>query len=113
MIGNYTSTRKSEIINKKKQLIFIVDQTSDFVYPDEIYKYQVYCKNISGDTIENVRIQVYNPSTIAIEEEQMNGIEIGDLNNGESRLLYLKSRCGLPGEFVYVSEKKANLKQLA
>lgn len=100
MIGNYTSTRKSEIINKKKQLVFIVDQTSDFVYPDEIYKYQVYCKNISGDTIENVRIQVYNPSTIAIEEEQMNGIEIGDLNNGESRLLYLKSRCGLPGEFV-------------
>lgn len=100
MSENYTSARKSEIINKKKQLIFIVDQTSDFVYPNEIYKYQVYCKNISGDIIENVRIQVYNPSTIAIEEEQLNGIEIGDLNNGESRLLYLSSRCSTPGEFI-------------
>ncbi len=100
MNENYTSAKKSEIINKKKQLVFIVDQTSDFVYPDEIYKYQVYCKNISGDIIEDVKIQVYNPSTIAIEEEQLNGIEIGDLNNGESRLLYLSSRCGTPGEFV-------------
>ena len=84
----------SEIINNKKQLILKVDQTSDFVYPNEPYKYQIYCKNVSGDVIENVRIQVLNPSTIAINEDDAippEGIEIGNLNNGQSHLLYLKN----------------------
>lgn len=93
----------SEIINNKKQLVLRVDQTSDFVYPNELYKYQIYCKNVSGDTIKNVRIQIFNPSTIAINEDDAvppEGIEIGDLNNGQSHLLYLPARCNANGEFT-------------
>lgn len=93
--------KKSEIINNKKKLILKVDQTSDFVYPNELFKYQIYCKNVSGDIIEDVHIQVINPSTIAIDEDDYNeGIPIGDLNNGQSHLLYLSARCDTPGEFT-------------
>ena len=63
------TNKKSEIINTKKQLLLKIDQTSDFVYPNELYKYQIYCKNISGDIIENVRLQVLNPSVISINED--------------------------------------------
>lgn len=109
--------KKSEIVNNKKQLILKVDQTSDFVYPNELYKYQIYCKNVSGDTIENVHIQVINPSTIAIDEDDNNlGIPIGDLNNGQSHLLYLSARCDTPGEFTvhflcYGEESELNITQ--
>ena len=94
---------KSEIINKKKQLILKVDQTSDFVYPNELYKYQIYCKNVSGDTIEDVHIQILNPTTISINEDDSippEGINIGDLNNGQSHLLYVKARCSTTGKFT-------------
>ena len=100
---NFAINVFSEIINNKKQLILKVDQTSDFVYPNEPYKYQIYCKNVSGDVIENVHIQVLNPSTIAINEDDAippEGIEIGDLNNGQSHLLYLPARCSASGEFT-------------
>lgn len=93
----------SEIINKKKQLILKVDQTSDFVYPNELYKYQIYCKNVSGDTIEDVHIQILNPTTISINEDDSippEGINIGDLNNGQSHLLYVKARCNTTGKFT-------------
>ena len=95
--------QRSEIVNNKKQLILKVDQTSDFVYPNELFKYQIYCKNVSGDIIENVHIQVINPSTVAIDEDNQippEGIAIGDLNNGQSHLLYLKARCSTTGEFT-------------
>ena len=48
----------SEIVNNKKQIIFKIDQTSDYVFPNELYKYQIYCKNVSGETIEDVHIKV-------------------------------------------------------
>lgn len=94
---------KSEIVNNKKQIILKVDQTSDFVYPNELYKYQIYCKNVSGDTIENVRLQVFNPSTININEDDSvppQGIDIGTLKNGQSHLLYLTARSSTTGDFT-------------
>ena len=54
----------SEIIYNKKQLVLIVDQTSDYTYPNKLYKYQIYCKNVSGETIDNVHIQIIKPSTL-------------------------------------------------
>lgn len=93
----------SEIINDKKQIILYVDQTSDYVYPNELYKYQIYCKNVSGDIIEDIHIQVINPSVIAIDEDNeqpFQGIDIGDLKNGQSHLLYLPARCSEPGEYT-------------
>lgn len=94
---------KSEIINQKKQLIFKVDQASDFVYPNEKYKYQIYCKNVSGSTIKNVCIQIINPSAIYIDEDDKipsEGIEIGDLKNGQSHLIFVSARAGTIGEFT-------------
>lgn len=97
------TNKKSEIINTKKQLLLKIDQTSDFVYPNELYKYQIYCKNISGDIVENVRLQVLNPSVISINEDDeipTQGIEIGDLKDGQSHLLYLTARANAIGEFT-------------
>lgn len=93
----------SEIIKNKKQIILKVDQTNDYVYPNELYKYQIYCKNVSGDIIEDVHIQVINPSVIAIDEDDKNpfeGIDLGDLSNGRSHLIYLPARCQKPGEYT-------------
>lgn len=103
MIEENRGNLYSEIVNNKKQIIFKVDQTSDYVFPNELYKYQIYCKNVSGETIEDVHIKVINPATVAINEGSLippEGVEIGDLNNGQSHLLYLPSRCSETGEFV-------------
>ncbi len=93
----------SEIIHNKKQLILKVDQTSDFVYPNELYKYQIYCKNVSGSRIDNIRIQILNPSAISIDEDDSfinEGIPIGSLENGQSHLIFVKARCNKIGEFT-------------
>ena len=93
---------QSEIINEKKQIILKVDQEYDFVYPNQKYRYQIYCKNISGALIKNVRIQVINPENIIITEDDdipLRGIDIGDLKHGESQLLYLDARCTEIGKY--------------
>ena len=93
----------SEVINKKKGLILTVDQSNDYIYPNDLYTYQIYIKNVSGDVIENVQLQVLNPETILIDEDDAvppQGIPIGDLNNGQSHLLTLKSRCSRVGIFT-------------
>lgn len=89
----------SEIINQKKQFIFEVEQSIDSVFPNQLYKYQIYIKNVSGTTIEDVKIQVANPNTIIIDEpDSIPYIEIGDMKDGESKLLFLSSRCTTLGE---------------
>lgn len=91
----------SEIINNKKQLILKVDQTSDYVYPNELFKYEIYCKNVSGSTIENLHIQIINPSSVAIQEDLYEtGLELENLDDGQSHLIYVPARCSTEGEFT-------------
>lgn len=89
----------SEIIHKKKQLIFEVTQSHDFVLPNQKYKYQIYCKNSDETVIENLIIKVINPYGVTIDEpdslDQI--INLGCLKPGESKLLYVASRCAIPG----------------
>lgn len=88
----------SEIIHKKKQLIFEVTQTSDFVLPNQKYKYQIYCKNSDETIIENLIIRIISPEGIVINkaDETNDVINLGCLKPGESKLLYLTSRCAIP-----------------
>lgn len=88
----------SEIIHKKKQLIFEVTQTHDFILPNQKYRYQIYCKNVDETTIENLTIKVINPYGVIIDEpDSLDSIvSLGDLKPGESKLLYLTSRCAIP-----------------
>ena len=93
---------ESEIINNKKQLILKVDQEYDYVYPNQKYKYQIYCKNISGSRISNIKIQVINPENILIAEDDeipFQGIEIESLEHGHSQLIYLDARCSKVGKY--------------
>lgn len=94
-----TQHLQSEIINQKKQFIFKVEQTSDFVFPNEAYKYYIYLKNISGVTIRNIKIIVNNPAEIDIDDEGELIKEIGDMENGEVKLIYLTSKCDTTGIF--------------
>lgn len=100
--NNQIPPLESEIINNKKQLILKVDQEYDFVYPNQKYRYQIYCKNISGSCIKNVKIQVTNPENVLIAEDDgvpFKGVEIGHLRHGESQLIYLDARCSKVGKY--------------
>lgn len=97
--SSITKHLSSEIINQKKQFIFKVEQTSDFVYPNEPYKYYIYLKNISGVDIKNIHIIVNNSSTISIKQTGDNPIEIGDMKDGEVKLIYLSSLCADTGVY--------------
>ena len=95
-----TKHLQSEIINQKKQFIFKVEQTSNFVYPNEEYKYYIYLKNISGVDIDNIHIIVNNPSDVYIDEtaeEEL--IEIGTMRDGEGKMIYLTADCVSTGIF--------------
>ena len=59
---------KSTIINQKKKLFLHVIQSKDLVWPNSTYDYQVYVKNISGQTINNLKIYITNPKEIVIPE---------------------------------------------
>lgn len=89
----------SEIIHKKKQLIFEVTQTNDFILPNQQYKYQIYCKNSDETTIENLTIKVISPHGVVLDKPDSTNevIQLGCLKPGESKLLYLTSRCAIPG----------------
>lgn len=89
----------SEIINQKKQFIFEVEQSQDSILPNQLYKYQIYCKNISGSLIKDVKIQIANPNSIIIDEPDLIPyVEIGDMEDGESKLLFVSSRCTTIGQ---------------
>lgn len=95
-----TKHLQSEIINQKKQFIFKVEQTSNFVYPNEEYKYYIYLKNISGVDINNIHILINNPSDIFIDETAAeNLIEIGTMKDGEVKMIYLTASCANTGTF--------------
>ena len=90
----------SEIVNQKKQLIFKVEQTSDFVYPNEEYKYLIYIKNISGVVIDNIHVIINNSPEIVINEGSSTlEPNIGSLQPNETKLIFLKAYCGATGTF--------------
>ena len=94
-----TKLLQSEIIHQKKQLIFKVEQTTNHTFPNEDYKYYIYLKNISGVKIENIRIKVNNPAEIAINESYKEDyIEIGDLEDGKVKFIYLRANCQAIGK---------------
>lgn len=93
--------RHSEIVNTKKQLVLKIEQDTDYVYPNELYEYTVYCHNVSFDTIKDVHIQVIYPENILLVEDKYDqGIPIGDIPQQQSHLLRIKARCSKPGVYT-------------
>ena len=91
----------SEILNSKQQLVLKIEQSSDYVYPDEEFQYQIYCKNTSPHLIKDVHIQIISPENILINEDEYNeGVQLGDLPSQQSHLLKLKARCSTTGIFT-------------
>lgn len=91
----------SEIVNTKKQLVLKIEQDMDYVYPNEVYEYTVYCHNVSFDTIEDVHIQIIYPENVLLEEDKYDkGIPIGDIRQQQSHLLKIKARCSKPGTYT-------------
>ena len=84
--------KESEIIGQKKDFIFEVEQTSNHVFPNEIYTYYIYIKNISGVDIENFKIKIKHPDSIIILDpvDHETGISI---KNDEVRLYEMKAYC--------------------
>ncbi len=98
---NRISPNYSEIVNTKNQLVLKIDQETDYVYPDEIYEYTVYCHNISNNTIKDVHIQVIYPENVLLVEDKLDqGIPIGDIPQQQSHLLRIKARCSKPGAYT-------------
>lgn len=92
---------ESEIINKKKQFIFQVEQSNNSVLPNKKYLYYIYIKNISGLLAEDVHIKIVHPTSIIVDEpDTSNFIPIGDLKDGQSHLLKVAAKCTMTGEFT-------------
>lgn len=89
----------SEIINQKKQIIFKVQQTSDFIYPNEQYDYIIYIKNISGVPINDIHIITNNSPEIELNQNDHPNKNIGDLEPNEAKLIFLKAHCCETGVF--------------
>ena len=89
---------ESEIVREKKEFIFNVDQKSNYVFPNEEYKYMVFIKNISGDDIENFNIRIEAPE----------GVFIDKIEGSYYNIL------GVPVEMIYkyINERGYNLRDL-
>lgn len=95
------NNRYSEIVNTKKQLILKIEQDMDYVYPNELYEYTVYCHNVSSSTIKDVHIQVIYPENILLTEDKYDkAVPIGDIPQQQSHLLRIKARCSKPGVYT-------------
>lgn len=84
----------STIINQKKKLFLYVTQSKNLVWPNKTYDYQIYVKNISGQTIDNINIYITNPKEIVIKEaqkgentEHQHTYKIPTLKSGQSALI--------------------------
>ena len=94
-----TDIQNSEILNQKKQFIFEVTQTSDYIFPNEIYYYYVYIKNISGVDINNFNIKIDKPETVVFREEEKPEQNIL-LKHNESKLYKFEVYCTTIGEHI-------------
>ena len=81
----------STIINQKKRLFLYVTQSKNLVWPNQTYDYQIYLKNISGQTVENIKIYITNPKEVVIEEDDESSqvYAIPTLKTGQSVLINL------------------------
>ena len=90
---------QSEIIHQKKQLIFKVEQTVDYVFPNQDYKYYIYIKNISGVPIHNIHIKINHPSEIIFNDKyEEDFISIDKLDSEEVKFIYLRANCQATGK---------------
>lgn len=91
----------SEIINQKKQFIFDVDQTSTHVFPNEIYTYYLYIKNISGVEINHFNIKIENPDAVNfVNTDIIEGHLDLILEEGDIQLYELNAYCSLVGDHI-------------
>lgn len=95
-ITNNSRRNESEIINQKKKFIFEVEQTSDYVFPNEEFKYYVYIKNISGVQINNFNIKIENSPNIIFHETD-NPNTFFNLDIDEVKLYELKASSPIIG----------------
>ena len=89
---------KSEVINQKKQFIFKVSQSTNYIFPNEIFTYYIYIKNISGSTIESFKIKIKNSPGIVFSEDDKPSQEI-TLKPNEVKLYEMKAFCPLKGKY--------------
>ena len=99
-IASNTISLKSTIINQKKKLFLYVIQSKDLVWPHQTYDYQVYVKNISGQTIENLKIYITNPKEVVIKEKDSEAYSIPTLKSGQSVLINVND-CAIMQEGYY------------
>ena len=95
-------TLQSTIINQKKKLFLYVTQSKDLVWPNKTYDYQVYVKNLSGQTINNLTIYITNPKEVVIKEKEENQstYKIPTLKSGQSVLINVND-CTIMQEGYY------------
>lgn len=95
-------TLQSTIINQKKKLFLYVNQSKDLVWPNKTYDYQVYVKNLSGQTINNLAIYITNPKEVVIKEGKKNQstYKIPTLKSGQSVLINVND-CAIMQEGYY------------
>ena len=94
-----TKSFESEIIRQRKQFIFNVEQSSNYVFPGEEYTYLVYIKNISGNEINNFNIEIETPDGVFIEKISNQEDTPITLQKNESKLYEFKSTIEYKGEY--------------
>lgn len=99
-MSNIKQIEISEIINQKKQFIFDVEQSSEYVFPNEEYTYYIYIKNISGVKIENFKIKIDNPREVTFEEINPQISQSISLEKDEVKLYTLKASCRSVGKYI-------------
>lgn len=90
---------RSEIIRQKKEFIFNVEQTSNYVFPNEEYYYFVYIKNMSETQIDNFFIRIEASPEVYIEQIENKEDTPITLKKGESLLYEFKAKINSPGEY--------------
>ena len=91
---------ESEIVREKKEFIFNVNQTSNYVFPNEEYKYMVFIKNISGDDIENFNIRIEAPDGVFIDKIEGKPDTPISIKDSEIKLYEIKAKIETIGEYI-------------
>ena len=103
--GTNAINLNSTIINQKKKLLLYVTQSKDLVWPNGSYDYQIYVKNVSGQTITNLKIYIANPKEVVIKEKEneQQTYSIKELKTGQSVLLNVRDCTIMKEGYYYVN----------